>query len=702
MRVAGRTRLSPLPLRWWVLRATGGIPARRAIHGVNLQRRTFNTARRQPRSRAMISTVPNTSAPIGGRGDFDGPHAPQGEEVPAGVGAAPTEGSGDALAKFGAEHGLHADVQQLAHPTTHAADGTASTDVQKARAQTLMQEGVKLLMERKYDAAIAKFEAGYKLFPSPNFLLNLGSTLRDAGRYAEAMVKYQEFLQADPQSDRAAEVRATMAETQKHLGGKTYTAADIAEAKRLIDEGTTAYREGRFQDAFNAWGEAYEHNPLPALLQSQGTCMERLGANYTAARLFRDYANADPRPLDAAEFAARADRRLETARHEPITAPGMAGGMEWISRGNELLLAHRYDDAVAAYDEGFRTYPSENFVLNKAAALLDGGRYAEADLAYGQYLSNPDAPRADEARAAQAKAREHMGGREASYTGVAESHRLMGQGEALYKAGDFAGALQAFDRAYALNPLAITRYNQAACMEKMGAHEMAASRYEDYLKEAPQAGDAGKVREHITKLHEKAFNLSRGAFDRAQEAYLAGNFKQAAADFIEAYSHLPKSDFLINAGQAFEMAGDKMQAVRYYQLYLNMTPNAPNADKIRAHIDELHKANGSALEKPVDHVAEAKLKLAQQAFDKGLKAYNEGRFIDAEKHFREAYAQKPFPQFLYNVAASLHKAGDTMGAVKAYQEYLNAYPDAPDADKVRKAIHILLDRVGAGLMKPGD
>jgi tetratricopeptide (TPR) repeat protein len=649
----------------------------------------------------MISTVTTPSAPIGGRGDFDGPNAPQGEEAPASADTPPAAGGRDALAKFGAENGLHADVQQLAHPTTHAADGTLSTDVEKARAQTLMQDGVKLLMERKYKAAIEKFEAGYQIYPSPKFLLNLGSTLHDAGRWAESVVMYQRYLAEDPQSDRAAEVRTAMADAQSHLGGKTYTAADIGVAKRLIDEGNTAYSEHRYQDAFNAWGEAYEHNPLPALLQSQGTCMEQLGANYTAARLFRDYANADPKPKDAAEFAARADRRLETARHEPITAPGMAGGMEWISRGNELLFAHRYDEAVAAYDEGFRTYPSENFLLNKAAALIDGGRYAEADLAYGQYLANPDAPRADEARAAQAKAREHMGGREASYTGVAESQRLMGEGETLYKAGDYAGALQAFDRAYALNPLAITRYNQAACMEKMGAHEMAASRYVDYLKEAPEAKDAGKVRDHIAKLHEKAASLSQNAFDRAQEAYLAGDFKQAASAFIEAYSHLPKSDFLIDAGQAFDMAGDKMQAVRYYQLYLNMTPNAPDAGKVRTRINDLHKANGSALEKPLS-VEEVKLERAQQAFDKGLKAYNEGRFIDAEQHFREAYAQQPFPQFLYNVAASLHKAGDTMGAVKAYQEYLHAYPDAPDADKVRKAIHILLDRVGAGLMKPGD
>ena len=47
-----------------------------------------------------------------------------------------------------------------------------------------------------------------------------------------------------------------------------------------------------------------------------------------------------------------------------------------------------------------------------------------------------------------------------------------------------------------------------------------------------------------------------------------------------------------------------------------------------------------------------------------------------------------------------HRAGDTMGAVKAYQQYLNAYPDAPDAARVRKGIQILLEKSGNALEKP--
>src|SRR5262249_37593302 len=155
--------------------------------------------------------------------------------------------------------------------------------------------------------------------------------------------------------------------------------------------------------------------------------------------------------------------------------------------------------------EGFRTYPDPKFILNKGSALLDGGRYAEADLAYQTYLSDPDAPRADEVRAAQARARSHMpGGVAATATGVAESQKCYDQGNDLFKAGKYQDALQAYDRAYALNPLADLRYNQAACLDKLGKRELAAQRYESYLAEKPDASDAAKVRTHITKLHADA------------------------------------------------------------------------------------------------------------------------------------------------------------------------------------------------------
>ena len=131
--------------------------------------------------------------------------------------------------------------------------------------------------------------------------------------------------------------------------------------------------------------------------------------------------------------------------------------------------------------------------------------------------------------------------------------------------------------------------------------------------------------------------------------------------------------------------GKRELAAQRYEAYLKETPDAPDAAKVKARIDKLRSDA---------------LKAAQSAFDRGQAAYNAGRFNEAASAFAEAYEQKPFPQFLYNIGASFHKAGDTKRAVENYQLYLSMFPDAPDADKVRKQIQILLKATGDELMQP--
>jgi hypothetical protein len=90
------------------------------------------------------------------------------------------------------------------------------------------------------------------------------------------------------------------------------------------------------------------------------------------------------------------------------------------------------------------------------------------------------------------------------------------------------------------------------------------------------------------------------------------------------------------------------------------------------------------------------LKKAQAAFDEAQVAYLQGKYDEAAKGFQEAYAARPFPQFLYNVGASFHmkgkKASDVESYTKAvdfYKKYLAEEPNALDKDKVTKTIGVL-------------
>lgn len=90
------------------------------------------------------------------------------------------------------------------------------------------------------------------------------------------------------------------------------------------------------------------------------------------------------------------------------------------------------------------------------------------------------------------------------------------------------------------------------------------------------------------------------------------------------------------------------------------------------------------------------LKKAQSAFDSAQVLYLQGKYDEAAQGFQDAYAARPFPQFLYNVGAAFHMKGKLASdsasygkAVEYYKKYLAEDPQASDKAKVEKAIGVL-------------
>jgi hypothetical protein len=108
----------------------------------------------------------------------------------------------------------------------------------RTTAQKLMIEGVKQLQDKVYDQALANFLEAYSNFPSPKILLNIGSTLRDMGRLADAANTYQRYL-SDPATgtERVTEVKDLLIKLDEQL-----TILTIRVAPRLstisIDAGS--------------------------------------------------------------------------------------------------------------------------------------------------------------------------------------------------------------------------------------------------------------------------------------------------------------------------------------------------------------------------------------------------------------------------------------------------------------------------------
>ena len=123
----------------------------------------------------------------------------------------------------------------------------ARADNPKRAAQALVTQGMRLIEHRQYDEALAKLRAAYALYDSPKILLDIGSTLRDMGRFAEAANVYAQYLaDGGAEARRKAEVQRLLHQLDAKLTvlevDVTPMAADVA-----IDDGPWVPVGGRME-----------------------------------------------------------------------------------------------------------------------------------------------------------------------------------------------------------------------------------------------------------------------------------------------------------------------------------------------------------------------------------------------------------------------------------------------------------------------
>lgn len=121
----------------------------------------------------------------------------------------------------------------------------------KVDAKALMQSGLKLFEAGDYLGALAVFKDAYARFPSAKILLNIGTTLKELKRDAEAANAYQAYLDA-PDTDPAkrASVESIVTDIDKVVGKLeiTVTPAD-AEVQVNSDDWVPAAKARRHRVA---------------------------------------------------------------------------------------------------------------------------------------------------------------------------------------------------------------------------------------------------------------------------------------------------------------------------------------------------------------------------------------------------------------------------------------------------------------------
>src|SRR5581483_10842462 len=83
---------------------------------------------------------------------------------------------------------------------------------------------------------------------------------------------------------------------------------------------------------------------------------------------------------------------------------------------------------------------------------------------------------------------------------------------------------------------------------------------------------------------------------------------------------------------------------------------------------------------------------ARNHYQRGSEHYAAGRYRDALDEFTRARRLKAMPALDYDIARCHDRLEEWAEAARAYQRYLSAVPDAPDAVELRARVELLRAR----------
>jgi len=165
----------------------------------------------------------------------------------------------------------------------------------------------------------------------------------------------------------------------------------------------------------------------------------------------------------------------------------------------------------------------------------------------------------------------------------------------------------------------------------------------------------------------------------ATQAAVLGD-RERALDFLVRAADLDPTDEGIAYEQArtFEDLGRDTESVEAYCRYLSLSPAAADADEVRGTV---YRLNPPDTPLPAD---------AQEAFGRGLVAFEDGDLSEADRGFSDAVTLAPdLAQAYYNRALVYSGERRYELAIEDFRRYLDLDPAAADGSQVLERIGIL-------------
>lgn len=192
---------------------------------------------------------------------------------------------------------------------------------------------------------------------------------------------------------------------------------------------------------------------------------------------------------------------------------------------------------------------------------------------------------------------------------------------------------------------------------------------------------------------------TRRLITAGQEASLQGDHAEARDAFAQAARRSPNNAVIAYyLGREHEALTSTTEAVAEYCRYLQLSPNARDADEVRGRIVRLVPASQLAA---VDE--------ARASFSSGVALLERRQFFAADSMFGAIALKLPnTPEVYYNRGLARAARGERGPATDDFEKYIELSGNPPDRVAIRSAVGTMQDRVfgtgqalGSGLLLPG-
>lgn len=605
----------------------------------------------------------------------------------------------------------------------------------KAMFDKHMDLALSLQSQKQYDAAIDEYKRALQSDPNnATILVDIGSAYQAKGDLQNAQGSYQAAQKLDPNNQAANEGLKTVQDAlQDQMLSSTSKAAD------------EFFKQGRYDEAIQKYKQILQMNPqepgahfdLGATYQAKkdfdsaiseyriAISLDPKNASYKKTLQECYDKQAEPIVQQAFEKFKEKDYATAIALYQQALDIKPDNAELWFNKASAEYKRQNYQAAKEAYLKALQLDPKGqvNDLFFIGAIDENFGRGSDAIGDYQKYLAQASTG----SYAVPAKERLTALNRNPSDTVKIKSDAEVAQikeatddfqkAVQLQQQQRFDDAISLYQKAIALQPnnadyvysigtayqqkkdydLAVDSYQKAVGLDPANADYARVLGEAKNLKAAPiidaavQKQTAGDIPGAI-ELYQQAAQISpktaRLWTDLGTAYQQSDQFQQARDAYQRGFDLDPINEAgnLYLIGAIDENFNQGAKALQEYQRYAQKFPNGNYANLAKARVAAL-QANPNSVQKLVTQADAKSAKAAQDAFDQGVKLQAESKFEQAIACYQKAIGfNEKEPAFPYAIGTAYQAAGDLDHALAFYQKALNmSPPNAEQTNTYKKA-----------------